>query len=238
MSVCLCLCVWVRVSASSPLEVFVREELVREGVVVRVQFGRVEPLRGLGVEVVLVELFDPRERRAVTFVEQSPVPVFSVERVEGVEPHDVERFEREGAAGIDEHLVHVLVVAPAHVHAVEPAASGVDAKLSVVARVGGVGVGGKGGVVHDGFVEADADGEGVANHGPLRRRAEARVCEHLAEIVNERGEVQPILVRIRRADRLRRLHRMLDLRQVKIGVRVVHNLAAQLHSLPYCQDWP
>ena len=121
-------------------------------------------------------------------------------------------------------------MAPAHRHARQAAARRVHAARGGVARVVRVGVGSKRRVVDDGGVEGAAHGEGVAHHRVLRLCAEAGVRQHLAQVcaeslglaviggssarrtVDERRQVQPVLVGVRRAARLRRLQQVLYLR--------------------------
>ena len=46
----------------------------------------------------------------------------------------------------------------------------------------------------DAAVVRAAGGEGVADDGPLRLRAERRVRQHLAEVVDEADQVEPVLL--------------------------------------------
>ena len=127
-----------------------------------------------------------------------------------------------------EQVVQVLVVAPGHVHLVQPAVSAVDAQFAVVAAVLAVRVGGKKLGVDDAVRVPAADREGVAHHRPLRL---AKQAQHLAQVVHEAGQHKPVGVAVG-ADRLGGLQQVADLGQVDIRVRLVDQGIEVVQPLP------
>ena len=73
-----------------------------------------------------------------------------------------------------------------------------------------------------------ADGEGVADDGPLGLAEEA---EDLAQVVDQAGQDQPARMTVG-PDRLGGLHQVLDLRQIGVGVAVIDQRVEELHRLP------
>ena len=153
------------------------------------------------------------------------VSPFAVGGVEGVIADHGQSFFRQM---ILDDMIEVLVVAPRQVDAVQPAARLVDAALGLIGGDGLVGV------VLEELGENDllrvsaADGERVADDGPLRLAEEA---EDLAEVVNQPGQDEPARV-AGGANGLGRLHQVLDLGQVGIRVAVVDQRVEELHRLP------
>ena len=83
--------------------------------------------------------------------------------------------------------------------------------------------------VHDLRRPAAADREGVADDGPLRLAEQA---QDLAEVVDQAGDDEPARP-VGGADRLGRLQRMLDLREVDVGIAVVDQRVQVLQRLPH-----
>ena len=113
-----------------------------------------------------------------------------------------------------EQVVQVFVMAPGHVHLVQPAVGAVDAQLGVVAAVVAVRISGKKLGVDDALRVAAADRKGVAHHRPLRL---AKQAQHLAQVVHKAGQHEPIGVAVG-ADGFGGLKQVADLRQVDVGV--------------------
>lgn len=126
-------------------------------------------------------------------------------------------------------VVQVLVVAPGEHDVVEAAGGGVDAVLGGVDGVDGVRVGGEGAGVDDAFVEAAADGEGVADDVPLALGGVEE--EEFAEVVDQPRELEPGGFAVA-ADGLGGLEEVLDLGEGGVGVGFVDERVEFLHCLP------
>jgi hypothetical protein len=187
-----------------------------EGLVVGAQLAPVGALLALRVEVEGVEAAHGLELRGVARVGEARVGALAVPGVEGVVADDRERGI--GEVG-EQHAVEVLVVAEGEQQRVEAAARLVEAVGAPVrgdarrVRLEELGV-------DDARVEGAAHRKGVADHGPLRL---AEAAEHLAEVVHEAGEHEPARS-ARGAQRFGRLERVVELRELEIGVGLVDQL--------------
>ena len=76
--------------------------------------------------------------------------------------------------------------------------------------------------------EGAADRERVADDRPLRLAVEA---QNLAEVVDQAGDDEPARL-VRAADRLGRLQRVLDLREVGVRIAVVDERVQEVERLP------
>mmetsp|Transcript_27166 Transcript_27166/g.59371 ORF Transcript_27166/g.59371 Transcript_27166/m.59371 type:complete len:218 (-) Transcript_27166:574-1227(-) len=168
---------------ASPHQLLCGEVLVDEAHVVPLQLRNVLQCVALRVQVVLIERLEPGQVLLVILIQQVVVGVVAMQRVERVVPHDGVRRPRQQTPVLHHHLIHVLVVPPAHVHVLEAAVLSVHPELGVVLWVVLVGVALEEAVVDDGLVVRAAHGEGVTYTSPLSQRAEGFVRHHLSEIM-------------------------------------------------------
>ena len=78
---------------------------------------------------------------------------------------------------------------------------------------------------HDGGCRLAAHGESVTHDTPLRLSVESH---HLAQVVDEADQVEPVLVRVLLSDPLRCLESVDDVGQVKVGVALVNKIVEHL----------
>ena len=129
---------------------------------------------------------------------------------------------------VPDDVVEVFVVSPGQVDIVEPAVGLVDAAWGLVFGDLRVGVLVEELGEDDLVGEAAADGEGVADDGPLRLAEEA---EDLAEVVDEPGEDRTSAGG-RRGGSPRRSASGARSARVGVGVAVVDEGVEELHRLP------
>src|SRR5215467_9666780 len=146
-------------------------------------------------------------------------------RVKRVVAQHVERFFRQIALG---DLINIFVVAKREMDVVEAAVRFIDAVLGLIASDFAVGVG------REKFRENDFAGIGtahwkrIAHYSPLRLAVKT---QHLAEVVHEAGEYEPARMAVF-ADRFGGLQQMLYLRQVGVGIALVHQRVQILGHFP------
>eukprot|EP00053_Salpingoeca_punica_P005899 m.57254 g.57254 ORF g.57254 m.57254 type:complete len:376 (-) comp13445_c0_seq3:345-1472(-) len=198
-----------------------RAVLVDERLVVGLEGLDIRHIVALGVQVKLVELLDPGAHLLVALAGEVEVVVARVPRVEGVVADHVEALHGQGAVVVLEDAVHVLVVAPGHEQAVQAAVGLVDAKVRVVLRVLLVGAELKLLAEDDRLAGLAADGVRVAHCRPLRLTPQRK---DLADVVDEPGEVEPVLVRVQLADALGCLESVARVGHVHVRVAVVDQL--------------
>ena len=109
-------------------------------------------------------------------------------------------------------------MAPGQVKVVEPHVRRIDAVGRLILCHMGVGVTGEELGVDDLGAPGTTHGEGIADHRPLRLTPQA---EHLAQIVDQARQHHPIRL-TGGANGFGRLHAVLDLRQVRVGIAFVH----------------
>ncbi|PNY27089.1 hypothetical protein TCAP_02983 [Tolypocladium capitatum] len=214
-----------------PLENPLREELVNELHVVRLELLHGGHVVALAVQVVRVERPNGLEHVVVLLTHELAVGALAVPRVEGVVTNHGERLVRQD--GLVAHdVVEVLVVAPAEHHIVEAAAGAVDAEPGAVDGVVDVRVVGKGAGQDDALVKGAADGERIPDDVPLALGLELREEEHqLAQVVDEARDLHPPRLAVA-ADGLGGLQQVLNLRERRVRVRLVDERVELLHGLP------
>mmetsp|Transcript_61385 Transcript_61385/g.165146 ORF Transcript_61385/g.165146 Transcript_61385/m.165146 type:complete len:281 (+) Transcript_61385:664-1506(+) len=152
-----------------------------------------------------------------------------------MEPDHVEPGLGDRATVLLQDLVHVLIVAPRHHQVRDATARLVDAILGAEDRMLQVGVALEGLEAEDALVgRRAADGEGVADDGPLLEHVLARDLrqgQDLADVVEQADQVEPIVVRPLRADALGGLEVVDAVRKVVVGVGVVHEVVQDLNHL-------
>ena len=148
-------------------------------------------------------------------VTQPVILPFAMPGVEGVETDHVEG----GLRQIVFHaVVEIFIVPPGEVHIPQTAALLIHTTPRLEAGIGHVGILAEELGVDDPLAVATADRKRVAHHRPLRL---AKQTEHLAEVVQEACQHKPVGMS-RRPDRLGRLQEVVDLREIDVGVGVIH----------------
>ena len=144
-----------------------RAVFVDEGLVVRAESLRVGQVVGLGVQVKLVELQNPREHLGVLLVLPPLVLLLLVPRVETVEADHVEALLGDRAPVSHKNIVPVLVMSIRHGHVREAAARLVHSVHRGVDRVVPVRIFLQKFGKCDLFRELASERKGVTNNSPL-----------------------------------------------------------------------
>src|SRR5688572_21532217 len=113
-------------------------------------------------------------------------------------------------------------------NSIEPAAWLIDTALRLILRDGCIRIVPKEVAENDFRRPAAAHGKGVADDRPLRLSKET---QDLAQVVHQAGHDEPAWL-IGRANGLGGLHRMLDLREVDVGVAVVDKGVEKVERFP------
>src|ERR1700722_20201850 len=148
-----------------------REELCEQVVVVGLELFEVRLGVTLRIEVVWIELQDPRQHRAILLVAKIVIGAVPMPCVERVKAQHVQAFHREV---ILHDLIDVAVVTEGHFHFVEATVFFVDAEFCLVERVLGVRVGAEKLWENHCFGICASSREGVAYDAPLRFAVEAK----------------------------------------------------------------
>src|SRR5207244_10638674 len=125
----------------------------------------------------------PCKQALVAFVDNVPVSAVSMRGIKRMVPEHVLRLLRHIPP---RHLIDIFVMSKREVHAIETAVRFVDAILGLVIRNRAIGVGGEEFRKNDLIRVSAADGEGIADYGPLGLAIEA---EHFSKIVDRKSVV-------------------------------------------------
>mmetsp|Transcript_80901 Transcript_80901/g.204507 ORF Transcript_80901/g.204507 Transcript_80901/m.204507 type:complete len:234 (+) Transcript_80901:744-1445(+) len=213
--------------------------LLQQRLVVGLQCRHIWHRVSLGVQVELVELFHPLHHLSILRSLQMRVGTLVMPRVEGVEADHVQTGLWDRAAVLLQHPVHVLIVAPGHHQVRNAALRLVHAILRTVDRVLQVGVGLERLQAEDALVgRGAAHRESVADHGPLFQHVLTRDLwerQNLADVVQQPHEMEPIMVRPLLADALRSLKVVDAVRELIVGIGVVHKVVQKRNHLHDCE---
>mmetsp|Transcript_57538 Transcript_57538/g.103411 ORF Transcript_57538/g.103411 Transcript_57538/m.103411 type:complete len:370 (+) Transcript_57538:356-1465(+) len=221
----------------SPPQLAIQIVLLDERGIVRLEAAHIWNCISLGVEVKLIEFFDPLHRLSILWSLKLCVCALVVPGVEGVETDHVEpELWDRTAAGL-QHLIHVFVVPPGQGEIGNAAAWLIDAVLGAIDWVGVVWVLLETFWEHDGILfRSTAHNKGIPHHGPLLKNAVARHLRQghdLPQVVEESHEVEPVVLLPwpLLADALSGLEVMDAVREVHIRVRVVNQVVEHLDDL-------
>lgn len=214
-----------------PLDDLLREKLIDQLHVVRLEFLNARNIIALAVQIVRVESLHSLEHIPILITHELAVSTLSVPGVERMVTNHSQRLVRQVGL-IPHHMVEVLIMAPAEHDIVESTALGIDAILGRVDRIIDIRVRSKRLGKDNALIERTPHGKCIAHNVPLALRLQLGEEKHqLAQIVDEAGNLHPAGLAVA-TNRLGGLQEVLDLGQAGVGVRFVDEGVELLHGLP------
>ena len=126
-------------------------------------------------------------------------------------------------------MIQILVMPPGERHLVQAASLLVHPQPRLVARFIPVWIGLKKLMKHDPIRPGAPNRKGVSDHRPLRFAVEAK---NLSQIMNQAGQDKPTRMPVL-ADVLGGLEQMVQLREVRVGIAIIHERVQILQRFPH-----